>query len=302
MQKGFSLLEILISLSITLVIGAAVFQLFQQNERVFYDQNLVTEMQQGARAALFQAAGEIRMAGQGVPIYAETYGTVPSEETVAILAGSNSTRINFRTSLAPAETYVTAPRPASFTVGTPVTLIVDDATGLYNAVGGGPAGRFVYLWGTSSASQWNWVRASINSIVPSAKTLRVTVASIGPIGAAAGTVQFPSGAMISLEEAVALYQDSSNGSMRRTTASSMVDPVNPSWAPANEVATNVTLLRFEYFDHSGNVVNPDTLANRARIGRVDIRLVSQTAAELRNRTRPSFALFVRTNIRNATIH
>jgi type II secretory pathway pseudopilin PulG len=302
MEKGFSLLEILISISITLVIGAAVFQLFQQNERVFYDQNLVTEMQQGARAALFQAAGEIRMAGQGGPVFAESYGTDPSEETVAILAGSNATRINFRASLAPTETYVTLPRPTTFTIGNPVTLTVDDAAGLYSAVGGGPAGRFVYLWGTSSASQWNWVRASINSIVPSSKTLRITVTSIGPVGAATGSVQFPSGAMISLEEAIALYRDSSNGSLRRTTASNLTDPLNPSWVPANELATNVTMLRFEYFDHTGNIVNPDTLANRARIGRVDIRLVSQTAQELRNHTRPGFALFVQTNIRNSTIH
>src|SRR4249920_3848251 len=122
MQKGFTLLEVLISISITLVIGVAVFQLFQQNERVFNDQNLVTEMHQAARAAIFQAADEIRMAGQGVPMYAETYGNVPSEETVAILSGSNATRINFRAGLAPTESFVIAPSPIAFSVGIPITV------------------------------------------------------------------------------------------------------------------------------------------------------------------------------------
>ena len=90
-------------MSITMVIGAAVFQLFRQNERIFQDQNLITEMQQGARAAISQTADEIRMAGQGVPVYATSYDASPSEGAVAVLAGSSSTRINFRAGLSPAE-------------------------------------------------------------------------------------------------------------------------------------------------------------------------------------------------------
>jgi len=302
MQKGFTLLEILISISITLVIGAAVFQLFQQNERVFYDQNLVTEMQQGARAAIYQTADEIRMAGQGVPRYAETYGEVPSEESIAILSGSGSTRINFRAGLAPAETFVTAPKPVMLTVGTPATLTVENAAGLYNTVGGGPTGRFVYLWGASAAPGWNWVRASIRSILPSAKSVIITVASAGPTGVTGGTVQFPDSPTMTLEEAIAFYHDSSTGSMRRTTATNMTDPVHPLWAPANELVSNVRQLQFDYFDRFGSPVDPDTLANRARIARVDIRLTVQTAQDLRNHSRPTFALSVRTNIRNARIH
>src|SRR5690348_12376202 len=135
MEKGFTLPEILLSISITMLIGVAVFQLFQQNERVFSDQNLITEMQQGARAAMSQVADEIRMAGQGVPIYSETYASVPSEETVVILSGSSATRINFRAGTAPAEASVIAPRPIAFSVGSPMTVTLDDVTGLYNAVG-----------------------------------------------------------------------------------------------------------------------------------------------------------------------
>lgn len=301
MQKGFTLLEVLISLSITLVIGAAVFQLFQQNERVFSDQNLVTEMQQGARAAIFQSAGEIRMAGQGVPLYAETFGEVPGEETVAILSGSSSTRINFRACLAPAESVVTAPRPMILTIGATTTLTMEDASGLYNAVGGGPTGRFVYIWGASGPPGWSWVRASIRSITPSARNVSVTVSSSGPTGVAGATVEFPDAPLMSLEEAVALYYDSSTGAMRRTTATDMTDPVHPLWAPANELVSNVTQLHFDYFDQSGNSVNPDTPVNRTSIARVDIRLAVQTAQDLRNHTRPGFALSVRTNIRNARI-
>jgi prepilin-type N-terminal cleavage/methylation domain-containing protein len=302
MQKGFTLLEILISISITLVIGVAVFQLFQQNEGAFNDQNLVTEMQQGARAAIFQAADEIRMAGQGVPLYAETYADSPSEETVAILSGSSATRINFRAGIARAETYVIAPNPITFSIGSPMTVAVDDVVGLYNAVGGGPTGRFVYCWGASDTMGWLWVRASIDSVTPSIKGVGLTPASAGPAGNVSGTVQFPDFPTMSLEEVIAIYQDSATGSMRRTTATNSSDPVHPSWAPANELSSNVTQLHFEYFDRFGNIVIPDTLTNRVRIERVDVRLTVQTAQELRNHTRPIFALSVRTGIRNARIH
>jgi hypothetical protein len=241
------------------------------------------------------------MAGQGVPLYAETYSDVPSEETVAILSGSSATRINFRAGLAPAESFVISPVPIAFSVGSPLTVTVNDAVGLYNAVGGGPTGRFVYFWGASETSGWLWIRSSINSVTPSINRVGVTPYSTGPVGNAGAVVQFPTSPTMSLEEAVAIYHDSPTGSVRRTTATNMSDPVRPTWAPANELASNVTRLHFDYFDRFGNIVIPDTLENRARIARVDIQLAIQTAQELRNHSRLTLALSVRTNIRNARI-
>src|SRR5438094_5353534 len=71
--RGFSLIELLMAMTITVGIGLTVFQLFHRNERVFWDQNLIIEMQQNARAVASQIAEEIRMAGQGVPVYAATF-------------------------------------------------------------------------------------------------------------------------------------------------------------------------------------------------------------------------------------
>src|SRR5215470_18258811 len=93
--KGFSLIELLIALSIALGLSAMMFQLFHQNERVIRDQTLIMEMQQTARVVASQIADEIRMGGQGVPIYASRFDTAPSEATAVILASSNATRIDF---------------------------------------------------------------------------------------------------------------------------------------------------------------------------------------------------------------
>ena len=78
-HRGFSLIELLMAMAITMGIGMVVFQLFYQNERVFRDQNLIVEMQQNARAVASQISEEIRMAGQGVPVYAATFDSAPSE-------------------------------------------------------------------------------------------------------------------------------------------------------------------------------------------------------------------------------
>ena len=120
-----------------------------------------------------------------------------------------------------------------------------------------------------------------------------------------GTLRFPVPPILSLEEATAIYFDGGTKTIRRTTASNMTNPANPSWAPANELATGVTLLGFRYFDDSGNVIDADTLAdiaNRARVARIDVRVITQTTDELSNHTRPTFGLSQQTYIRNVAIH
>jgi hypothetical protein len=107
---------------------------------------------------------------------------------------------------------------------------------------------------------------------------------------------------MALEEAIALYLDNPSGTMKRTTATNMTDPINPAWAPANELMPNVTSLQLDYYDESGVPLDIGMLTERAKVAQVEIHLVVQTAAELSNHTRPSYAISVRTTIRNATIH
>src|SRR5262245_8593370 len=102
--RGFSLIEVLVTLSIVLCLSTIMFDLFHQNERVIRDQTLIMEMQQTARIVASQIADEIRMAGQGVPVYASTFDTVPSESVAVILDSSNSSRIDFRAGLSNVET------------------------------------------------------------------------------------------------------------------------------------------------------------------------------------------------------
>src|SRR5262245_14826531 len=122
--KGFSLVELLLALTISLRLATITFQLFHQNERIIHDQTLITEMQQTARVVASQIADEIRMAGQCVPVPAAEFDATPSEADAVILGSSNNSRIDFRAGLSNAETTAAAGEARNFTIGTSRTLSV----------------------------------------------------------------------------------------------------------------------------------------------------------------------------------
>jgi hypothetical protein len=262
------------------------FQLFRENARVIRDQTLVMEMQQSARIVMSQISDEIRMAGQGVPIYASTFDPEPAESTAVFLGTSTVDRIDFRAGLSNVETVVTTLAPIDLSIGSPRTLGVADSTGL-------SAGKFVYFWGPAG-NGWTWVRAQLTAVTS-------TAVSFVPqqTGTAGISIHFSSAPTVYLEEAVSIFLNA--GSVRHAAASSFTNPASPSWGPANEIGANLTSLTFAYYDVHGNAVTPSSLASRNAIARVDVRLTVQTAAALSNGVLPVYSLALRTVPRNVRI-
>ena len=143
--SGFSLVELMLAMSITLIVGMIVFEMFRQNEGVFRDQTLVMEMQQSTRAVASMIADEVQLAGQGVPLYSAAQDTSTSEAVQTFLDGTDAANLRFRAGIRNASTPVTTPLAYSGT--TAVTIA--DVTGVNNIVGMDPK-YFVYLWGPTS--------------------------------------------------------------------------------------------------------------------------------------------------------
>jgi prepilin-type N-terminal cleavage/methylation domain-containing protein len=280
---GFSLIEVLVALSIGLCLTTMVFQLFHQNERVIRDQTLIMEMQQTARIVASQIADEIRMAGQGVPIYASTFDTVPSEAVAVILESSNASRIDFRAGLSNVETS-TDGGSMDFDIDVSQSLSVRSTSGF-------SSGKFVYVSGTATGSAWSWMRAEVTAV--SSTTLTLIPRNTGTTNA---TIHFAAAPGVSLEEAVSIYL--SSGSVRRAVAGNMSNPSSPAWSAANEIGKNFTDLTFRYYDDNGTAVQPASLSDRMRITRVDIQLTVAVAAPLSNGRRPTYSLELRTIPRN----
>ena len=270
-QSAFSLLETLVATALTVGIGAVAFQLFHQNERLFRDQAVILEMQQGARVVVSQIGDDVRMAGQGVP---------PGLAEI-ILPGSGSSRLNMRTSFSAVESTVVSPLPVPIAAGNAVTMIVESTAGF-------SAGRQAYLW-----ADFSWTRGAINSVSGAARSIRLTPSMISP-----SPLEFVVPPAISLDEAVSLYFDSTTKTVRRTTATNTENASSPSWAPANELAANVTDLVFTYLDSGGVPVIPDTLEHRSQIVSIEARVVVRASAPLSDGSRPAYALSTRVVPRN----
>lgn len=284
-SRGFSLIELLFALTIALGIGLTLFDVFHQNERAFRDQSLIVEMQQSARLVASQIADELRMAGQGMPIYASTFDDVATEPAAIILESSSSRRIDFRAGLSNVEANVTTLTPIDLSIGISRTLGVNDSTGFVT-------GKFVYIWAPASNSMWTWVRAEITDVTSGALT-------VIPRQARTDVVRFSATPVVLLEEAVSFYF--TNNSIKRATATDMTNQTVPVWSPANEVGRNFTSLAFTYYDRDNNVVAPTSLERRLAIARVDIQVVAQTADILSDGTRPTYTLALRTIPRNSRI-
>jgi hypothetical protein len=263
-----------------------MFQLFHQNERVFRDQTLLMEMQQSARIVVSQIADEIRMAGQGVPVSATDFDTVPSEAVAVIFGSSTDNRIDFRAGLSNTET-ATISGPNDFTLGASRSVAVESTAGL-------TIGKFVYVSGPGTGGTWTWLRGELTGVGPTA--LILTPRNNGSSSAA---IHFSGSSTVSLEEAVSIFL--SDGSVRRATATNLSDPSKPAWSGANEIGQHFTALTFTYYDAAGNIVKPTSLSNRVAIARVDILLTVETAAPLSNGDRPTYTLSLRSIPRNARL-
>jgi prepilin-type N-terminal cleavage/methylation domain-containing protein len=273
MTKGFSLIELLIALSISVSIAATVFQLFRQNERVYRDQDIITDTQQSARAAVFQIADDLRLAGQGVPVFSASFDAAPDETTTVILGGSGTSRINFRAGISNIESRVVGGFPIQLHPSTLTVLTLQDARPFSGARG------YLYLWGQVSSGLWGWSRASLVGVSLASSSLEVTPQQ---------TIQFIGTLTASLEEGVSIFYDAAAKTVRRTTATDLSNPLSPTWAPANELAVNVTALSFTYFDRYGQRVTPNTLADRSIVSRVDVSITIQSETSLSTGTRPVF--------------
>jgi len=268
---GFSLIEVLVATAITVGVGSIVFQLFQQNERVFRDEALQTEMQQTARMVVSQIGDDIRIAGQSVP---------PAPGDV-VLPGSTQQRLNLRVGLSTTESIVTTALPISASLGSSITLKVENTSGF-------STGKQIFVWNTP-----NWLRATVDSVSGSARTVRMT-----PSVGSGPSMQFTTPPIMGLDEAIAVYLDAAAHTVRRTTSANTSNTANPVWAPANELATNVMGLDFIYFDNAGNALIPDTPVNRAKIASIEARVQVRTAAVLASGTQPVYSLSVRAQPRN----
>ena len=276
----------MIGVAVTMVMSAVAFQLFQQSDEVFRDQNQTLAMQQNVRATASQIANDLRVAGQNVPIFSSRFDSAPAEAVQTILSGSNGTEIRFRSGRTNVNSVVTS--PATYPLGVVTTINASNVAPFDAAIGGG-AGRFVYIVG-KTPNLYGWVRAEVISVQTGPNTMVVRPYQVGSLGS-----NFVGAMTVALEEGISYRLD--GNIIRRGVVSDFTDLTTPTIVES-VMGDNFTALQFTYFNRAGTAITPDTVANRSQVWRVNVRVVGQTAQNLSDGTRPTFAMTLPTFPRN----
>ena len=83
-QKGFTLVEMIVAMAVTMIVMAAIFVTYKSQQDSYLSQEQVAEMQQNLRTAFYMMARDIRMAGYD-----------PTGDAGAGMVTANATNINF---------------------------------------------------------------------------------------------------------------------------------------------------------------------------------------------------------------
>lgn len=74
-EQGFSLIELMIAMVVTVIVTGAVFQLMNSTQTAFRREPEVADRQQSIRVAMDRIWNDVLRAGSGMPAYTQVFGT-----------------------------------------------------------------------------------------------------------------------------------------------------------------------------------------------------------------------------------
>jgi len=93
-QKGFTLVELLVAMTISLIVMAAIYSTYRSQQNSYIIQDQVSVAQQNLRAAMYTMTRDIRMAG-----YDPTYTTKPPRRTTFGITVAKTNTLTFTSDL-----------------------------------------------------------------------------------------------------------------------------------------------------------------------------------------------------------
>lgn len=181
LEKGFTILELVIAMAILGVLTAGIFSLYNSQHRVTHIEADVVDVQQNLRMSLDSVSRDVRMAG-----FALTNGANPigASGNGSGLGGSDTFTINVAGALGVA-TRLDADQSATVTSGTPLTFTV--LAGEVSLFAAGDAIRIIHTGDKSQPADTVFV---VNSVDPAGPTITATPSTT------AGAVEFKRGFLV----------------------------------------------------------------------------------------------------------
>lgn len=181
LEKGFTILELVIAMAILGVLTAGIFSLYNSQHRVTHIEADVVDVQQNLRMSLDSVSRDVRMAGFALTNAANPIGASGNGSG---LGGSDTFTINIAGALGVA-TRLDADQSATVTSGTPLTFTV-----LAGEVSLFTAGDTIRIIHTGDKSQPADTVFVVNSVDPAGPTITATPSTT------AGAVEFKRGFLV----------------------------------------------------------------------------------------------------------
>lgn len=278
-SPGYSLIELLLAVSVLLVVTGILIQVFFQTLGVLRDRHQLAELDHSLNAVATLLAADIRRGGQGLPLVAVADQTAGAESTTAVLAGtaSDTLRLYLDTT---ADTVTTDPNPPTFQLGQTVRIRTRDSSPLTQ-------GEDIFLWGAAGFS-WTWVRARIEERV-SSREFGITPLYISSEGGL-----FTAPPRLTRVDGVS-WRRSGDSIMRGELSDP--NPLSPAFRELS-AGEDFTALEFVFFDAFGAAVDPSVPGIRSGIRRVGFLLEGQTSEALANGQPRRKAITMTVGLRN----
>jgi type II secretory pathway pseudopilin PulG len=277
---GYSLIELLIAVTVVLAVTGIVAQVFYQSQGVLRDRRQLAELDETLHAIAHLIAADIRRAGQGLPTLAVDAQAVGVDATNAILAGSGSADLRLYTGGTGGDTVLTDPTLPTLLANRTVLIHTREDPALVT-------GDQVFLWGEAGLS-WSWVRARVEQRISPGQF------DITPLDFSSEGGLSTSRPRLSQVDGVS-WRRAGNSILRGELSNP--DPVSPAFREMS-AGENFTALEFVFFDGSGGVVDPLTPTARPGIRRIGFLLEGTTSEPLADGKPRRKALTLSVGLRN----
>jgi prepilin-type N-terminal cleavage/methylation domain-containing protein len=306
-RRGFTMIELMMGLVLTLLVGGVTFKLLANNQRVSRGQNARVGLQDNVRAGALIVANELREVG---------YDSVPAGAGMAAIAVAPSTDLLIPTgaaTLQPGKIQYRAMRGFGVTCATPTSAQIKLRRTMYYGSRNPVANDSVTMYvekATNTLADDAWVRAKINSVAAgnctdgnAAIVLNLLWPNPPGVGGTAAANMLEGGP-VRVFDVMEMKYYASNGKMwlgmKSLTAGGNTEPVV---GPLSDSTTGPRGLTFQYLNNAGadasatpnnvrtvlvtlrGITDERVRGSGAKAGKIDTLSV-QTRVALRNTLRP----------------
>jgi len=252
-EKGFTLVEMLVAMAISIVLMASIIYVFTKQSSVLRDENSNVQLRDFARLAMDELVPNIRLAGYGFPPGNSSIGRPARGITVA-----GATTLTYRANVDDISTLANADSIAS----TDEFIFVGDTTGFTAGLN-----QNVVFFDTNDPTQWNFY-----PLIGVNPNTTLDWAGGNPNGFDIRPVTAGVPVVINRYHIITYNFDGGNQIVTVTDDNSTDDGGGDD--TTTTVANNVSDLTFSYFDANGNPLSvlPLNAADRGDVRKIRISI------------------------------